>query len=385
MTTLTPTLHFSEEEFASRRRRLLEKMAQDGLHGCLLFRQESMYYLTGYDTFGYVFFQCLYLHDDGRMTLLTRSPDLRQAQMTSVIQDIRIWTDGGGNPADELLAIVREHGGGKTLGVEWESYGLTAANGRLVADAFADYDLRDYSQAVSTLRVIKSPAEINYVKQAATLADDALTAAVAETRSGAFEGDILAALQGAVFRGGGEYSGNEFILGSGARALLCRSYAGRRHLSDNDQLTLEFAAAYRHYHAALMRTVLIGDVDAHHRQMHRVAAAAFAAAKDALRPGEPIGNVFDAYAKTADDAGMKQHRLNATGYSLGATFAPSWMDYPMFYHGNTTPAEPNMVFFIHIILMDSERQMAMSTGETLLVTPDGAQGLSAHSHDLICR
>jgi Xaa-Pro dipeptidase len=49
-----------------------------------MFRQESMYYLTGYDTFGYVFFQCLYMGADGEtLTLLTRTPDVRQAGHTS--------------------------------------------------------------------------------------------------------------------------------------------------------------------------------------------------------------------------------------------------------------------------------------------------------------
>jgi len=49
--------------------------------------------------------------------------------------------------------------------------------------------------------------------------------------------------------------------------------------------------------------------------------------------GHPIGGVFDAYAGVCDAAEMQAHRLNATGYSLGALFAPNWMDWPMLYHG----------------------------------------------------
>src|SRR5215475_3992486 len=96
-------LHFTTEELATRRARTVEALRQRGLDGLLMFRQESMYYLTGYDTFGYVFFQCLYLGADGRLMLLTRAPDLRQAQHTSVIEDIRIWVDGPeAQPAHEL-------------------------------------------------------------------------------------------------------------------------------------------------------------------------------------------------------------------------------------------------------------------------------------------
>lgn len=122
-------LHFTVEELAGRRQRTCAAMAADGLDGMLLFRQESMYYLTGYDTFGYVFFQCLYLGADGKMTLLTRAPDLRQAQNTSVIEDIRIWVDApDAEPARELREILEEHGcQGKRLGVEYDSYGVDGA------------------------------------------------------------------------------------------------------------------------------------------------------------------------------------------------------------------------------------------------------------------
>jgi Xaa-Pro dipeptidase len=104
-------LHFSEAELAGRRDRACQLLAEAGLDGLLIFRQESMYYLTGYDTFGYVFFQCLYLGADGRLMLLTRSADRRQAEQTSVVKDIRIWVDGPeANPAVELRGILEAFG-----------------------------------------------------------------------------------------------------------------------------------------------------------------------------------------------------------------------------------------------------------------------------------
>ena len=104
-------LHFDSKEFGIRLNRLLELIAGNELDGMLIFRQESMFYLTGYDTFGYVFFQCLFLGGDGKLILLTRVPDLRQAQNTSIIEDIRIWVDGPEvNPALQLKEILREYG-----------------------------------------------------------------------------------------------------------------------------------------------------------------------------------------------------------------------------------------------------------------------------------
>ncbi len=89
------TLHFSREEYDTRRERLLEAMAAEKLDAMLLFSQESMYWLTGYDTFGFCFFQCLIVRSNGEMSLLTRAPDLRQAKHTSIITDIHIWMDRG--------------------------------------------------------------------------------------------------------------------------------------------------------------------------------------------------------------------------------------------------------------------------------------------------
>ena len=83
-------LHFEPSEYRQRIAAAIAAMQKSNLDGLLMFQQESMYYLTGYDTFGFCFFQCLYLGADGKLALLTRSADLRQAQHTSNIEDIRI-------------------------------------------------------------------------------------------------------------------------------------------------------------------------------------------------------------------------------------------------------------------------------------------------------
>ena len=381
-------LHFSREEFAERQHRTIEQLKNQQLDGLLMFRQESMYYLSGYDSFGYVFFQCLYLGTDGRLMLLTRTPDLRQAQQTSIIEDIRIWQDrADADPAVQLKNILQELGcKGRKLGVEYDAYGLTAKNGKLLEAALADFcGLEDASDIVSRLRVVKSAAEMEYVRQAAELADLAYDEAYRLTGPGTDEGDILAAMQGVIFAGGGDYPGNEFIIGSGEDALLCRYKSGRRILDDQDQLTLEWAAAYRHYHAAMMRTIPVGRATGLHEKMHEVTTDAMDACMAALKPGRPIGEVFDAYARVCDTAGMKAHRMNATGYSMGTTFAPNWMDWPMFYHGNPVIAAPNMVFFLHMILMDSDSNHAMCFGHTVVVTETGCESLSKRSMDLVVR
>jgi Xaa-Pro dipeptidase len=381
-------LHFPRSEFATRLDAARAALAEHALDGLLMFQQESMYYLTGYDTFGFCFFQCLYLGADGRLALLTRAPDLRQARHTSIVEDIRIWTDArGATPATQLLDMLESFGTrGKRLGIETDAYGLTYFNGKAIAEALGGFcTLVEANRLVDRLRAVKSPAELAYVRRAAELADAALDAGLARTRAGADEGEILAAMQGAIFAGGGDYPGNEFIIGSGADALLCRYKAGRRVLSARDQLTLEFAGVYRHYHAALMRTVIVGEPTARHRSLHRACAEALRACEAELWPGRTAGDVFAAHARVMDAHGMRAHRLNACGYSLGAKFTPTWMDAPMFYADNDWPLTPRQVFFLHMILMDSDSNTAMTLGRTSVIGESGPEPLSRASLEMIIR
>ena len=387
-TTERMALHFSPAEFARRKGALLAAIAQARLDGLLLFQQESMYWLTGYDTFGFCFFQCLVVAADGRMALLTRSADLRQARHTSIIDDVRIWKDAAdAKPARDLSELAAELGlEGKRLGVEFESYGLVASNGRKLDAAFDGFaPLPDASHLVTRLRAVKSAEEIAHVRRAAALADEADAAAIAHIRAGADEGDILAAQHAAIFRGGGDYPGNEFIIGSGADALLCRYKSGRRTLATRDQITLEFAGAYRRYHAAIMRTVPVGDPKPSHLAYHRAAREALLACEAELRPGRTAGDVFAAHARVFAEHGLGAHRLNACGYSLGAKFTPSWMDWPMFYEANPWVIEPGMVVFAHMILMDSDTETAMTLGRTYLVGEHGAEALTVAALDLVIR
>ncbi len=381
-------LHFESKEYKARVRKVLAALQETRLDGLLMFNQESMYYLTGYDTFGFCFFQCLYLDADGRMALLTRAPDLRQARHTSNLDDIRIWTDEqGAEPAGQLKDMLKSLGAGrKRLGIETNAYGLTHFNGKAVEAALGGFcRLVEASDLVNRVRMIKSEAELKYIRKAGRLGDAALKAGIAATRPGANEGDILAAQQAAVFAGGGDYPGNEFIIGSGRDALLCRYKSGRRRLSKRDQLTLEFAGVYRHYHAAFMRTLIIGEPRKRHLELYSACREALEAVELQLRSGKTAGDVFDAHATVMDAHRLREHRLNACGYAMGAKYTPSWMDYPMLYHGNDVVLRSRMVFFAHMILMDSERGCAMTLGRSYIVGRRAPEPLSKHSLNLIVR
>jgi len=379
-------LHFTIEEFRKRKSDTLKSMKEKNLDALLIFRQESMYWLTGYDTFGYVFFQTLILDQKGNTILLTRAPDLRQAQNTSNIKDIRIWVDkDGSNPTDDLKIILDELNlKRKKIGIEYEAYGMTGRNALKLNKSLENYcNVEDHSELITKHRVIKSKEEIVYVKKAAELADKALDEAWKYTKSGASESKILAEMQKIIFEGGGDYPANEFIIGSGHNALLCRYQAEKRNLSDTDQLSIEWAGTFKHYHSAMFRTILVGKVNPKQIKMHEACVDALSNCEKNLIPGNTAGDVFDSHANTFDKLGFKKSRMNACGYSLGSTFSPNWMDWPMLYAGNPYIIQPGNIFFMHMILMDSDNKLAMNLGETYLVTKNGNERLGKKKIDLV--
>ncbi|HDZ72217.1 MAG TPA: aminopeptidase P family protein [Aurantimonas coralicida] len=379
-------LHFGRDEFEARRDRLILEMGEQKLDAMMLFAQDSMYWLTGYDSFGFCFFQSLVVKADGEMRLLTRSADLRQARHTSILDAITVWRDrGSADPVIELRDMLDEMGLlGARIGVEWATHGLTAANGQQVGERLGSFaTLKDASTLIPMLRAVKSPAEIDMVREAARLADDAFDAARPLIRPGADEAEILAAMQGEILRQGGDYPANPFIIGSGRDALLCRYKSGRRKLDEADQLTLEWAGVKAQYHAALMRTVIVGRPTDRHLELHAAAREALEAVEATMQPGHTFGDVFDAHAAVMEAHELARHRLSACGYSLGARYAPSWMDMPMFHSGSPAVIEPGMTLFAHMIIMDSDSETAMTLGRTYLTTTAEPEPLSRLPLDLI--
>jgi Xaa-Pro dipeptidase len=379
-------LHFTREEFVDRQRRTRAEMAKAVLDGLLIFRQESMYWLTGYDTSGYSMFQGMYLGADGALALLTRSADQRQARLTSVIEDIRIWTDReGADPAAELREMAADYGGsGKRIGVEYHAYGLTAQRGKMVDAAFAGFcELVDASDLVRLLRLVKSPAELAYLRQAGRLVDEACAISQRLTVPGASIGAVYGEMMSTIMRGDGDPTASRWPMGAGEEALLVRYHTGHGAVAPRDQVQFEIAAAYRHYHAALMYVILTGEPDPRYRHMFDACAEALDACEAALRPGNMVGQVFAAHAEVLTKAGYAGHFLNACGYTMGATYPPTWMDWPMVYTGEPQVLAPNMVFFLHMILLNSDSGLSMSLGETAIITEAGCEPISHAPRNLL--
>jgi len=370
------SLRFPAEEHAARLAAIRAELNRRGLAALIVFAQESHYYLTGYDTAGYVFFQAGVMTADDRPTvLLTRRPDLRQATVASLYDDIRIWLNAeDANPAQDLRAILEELGlRGERVGVEFGTYGLTGANARLIEAALDGFcAIEDASDIVRGQRLVKSPAELAHVRRAGELADAAVEAAIAETRAGVYESALSAAALGAMLRGGGEVPSGGPLVNSGPRALFGRGIGAPRRIEAQDQVLVELAASFCRYHVCTEHTLAVGPVDPRQSDMMKVANEALEGILDAARPGRALGELDDIHRRVLDAAGFGSERFAACGYALGCTYRPTWMDVPpMIYSGNPLIMAPGMVFFVHIMIPDTRTGLVAGIGQTFAIAEAG--------------
>ena len=380
-------LPFTREEHMARLARLRAELAQRGVDAMLVFAQESHFWLTGFDTGGYVFFQCAVVTADDRpVVLLTRRPDLIQAQQTSTIEDIRIWWDADdANPARDLKVILEELGlkGGR-VAIELNTHGLTGWNLWRVQNALNGWcTLEDDEHLIRKLRLVKSAGEIAFTRKAAKILDRSLDAVIAASRPGVLDSEIKAAYLTSILRDGADMPPNPPLFNSGPRAVYGRGVSEPRRIEANDQILVEYPVAYRRYNVKTEWTILFGEVPAAHRKMYDVARETLHRMTEIARPGTTLGEIFDIHAQGLDHGGYGKHRYGATGYSVGCTFSPTSMDVPpMIYSGNATVCEPGMTLFYHVMIGDSDTGYGMGVGHTLLVTEGAPEVLTGLPDDL---
>lgn len=381
------SLPFSRDEHLERQARCRAKLVEAGFDAMLVFAQESLYWMTGYDTGGYVFFQCAVVTADERpIVLLTRRPDLYQAKTTSTIEDVRIWWDADdANPAADLKAILEELGlAGSRIAVELNTHGLTGWNlWRLqkALDGFCTLDNDDH--LIRKMRLTKSPAEIAYTRRAAEILDRSLEAVIAAATPGVLDSELKAIYLSTTLALGADMPPNAPLFNSGERAIYGRGVSNPRRIEPVDQIVVEYPVAYRRYNAKTEWTILFGECSDRQRSMYDAARQTLDEMTEIARPGTTLGEIFDAHANGLDSAGFKAHRYGATGYALGCTFAPTSMDVPpMIYPGNKTVCEPNMILFYHVMMGDRETGYGMGVGHTLLITEGAPEVLTSLPDDL---
>lgn len=372
-------LPFSLDEYRQRLDKVRANMDARGIDLALISVPENIYYLTGYTTLGYYMYQVLMLPIDDEPTLLTYREERINVERLSWLErhvDYEVTDD----PVAVTVDTVRGLGvSGKTLSVEEGAYFFPIRVYRQLTSAIDDVRWVDGTGLVDSARVVKSDAEMGYIRAAAQATMAGMDEALAVARVGRTENDVAGALYQAMLAEGSEYPGSPPYVISGERSGLPHGTWEGRELRDGDIVFLEFAGCVKRYSAAMMRTAFLGTPPAAVRDRAKAVIDCVEAAIGAIRPGVTSGEVDAAAREAIRSHGFGEH-THETGYSIGVCYPPGWNETHIMnlQPSDGTVLQRNMVFHFVPSLIVEELNGHVGFSETVAVTDDGCEVLTDH-------
>ena len=367
---------FPREEFARRQAALRERMAARGIELYLTSGPENIFYLTGQQTPGYYTFQCLAVPASGEPFHVLRGLESMNARANTYLGDISGYPDDA-NPAAALAQVLAARGWtGKRVAIDHNSWFLTVNLHERLVKEFGT--LLDGSGLVEPLRRVKSPLELQQMEKAAGPTTPGCRPASRPPAPAPRRTTSRRRSWPPPYAPGSEYVGMEPFVTSGPRSGIPHTTWRRRRIEPGDVVTLETSACYNRYHAALYRTVAIGEIPDRARDMYRVCEEGLAAATAELRPGRTCADVHQAVQAVIDRHGYTSGYRKRTGYSIGISFAPDWGEGNILslYRGVDVTLAPGMAFHVPITLREYAR-WTVAVSETIVVTAEGPRRLSA--------
>lgn len=327
------SLPFDLEEFSQRLQRVRAAMAARGIDMLLLSDPCNIYYLTGYDGWSFYTPQILAVPHDRDPVWLGRAMDVAGVCLTSALRGDQVFgypdtlvQSADGHPVDVICEALKARGLAKgAIGVEADSYYLTAnAHARLVA-GLPNAGIKDASLLVNWVRFVKSPAEQDMLRQAGALLTASMNAGIAACRAGVRESEVAADVYAAQLRGtdgfGGVYTSSPAFIIAGERIATPHLPWTDRALAPGDQVNLELMGNRRRYQVTMGRTVVVGTPSPLLKRLEAIIQEVIAIVLDHIRPGVTCGSVADTMRDTLKRYGIDKD--SRCGYSLGIAYPPT--------------------------------------------------------------
>lgn len=374
-------LPFAPAEFEARLARVRRAMAREGLEALLLTDPADLYYLTGYHTFEVSVHACLVVTAE-RLVLQVPSIETGPAVVTARVDEILGYR---WESLDEVIAPLAEtlapHGaiGLDTFGAGLRHGVIRELQRRLGAERFRD----DGGTLLDRIRLVKTPAELDCLRESARITAVGLRAAEALIAPGVGDNDLAAEGARAMLAAGGEFMSLQPIVTCGARSGIIHVNHKRRLIAADEPVFLEFGAAYQRYTAPMMRTVVAGRASREMREVRDLCRALFETLLAEMRPG----NTFDAAARAAEATlAPRAGRLffsGVFGYAVGAQFPPSWVEGTGYIaRGQGVEFADDMVFHLPLCLR-RPGEWGIGISDTVRVTPRGGEPLTDNDWRLV--
>jgi ectoine hydrolase len=374
---------FDKSEYLERIRKARERMAQQGVEVMLCTNPANMCYLTGYDGWSFYVHQLVALAaDEDEPVWIGRGMDANAAKVTTFLKHdniIRYPDDYVHSPVkhpmDFMSDVFKDRGWERrTFGVEMDAAYFTAACYASLTRNLPNARFKDATTLVNWVRVIKSPREIEYMRQAARIVERAMQTGIDGINPGVRQCDAVAAIYQAQISGTEEFGGDYTAI---CPMLPTGVGTSTPHLTWTDQpfvsgeaTILELAGARLRYHCPMARTVHLGRPPAKLADTAKVVVEGLNNALAAAKPGATCEQVEEAWRNTIARHGIiKDSRI---GYSTGLNYPPDWGESTLSLRpGDKTELRPNMT--LHMIPGIWMDDWGVEISECFLVTEGGAE------------
>ena len=259
---------------------------------------------------------------------------------------------------------------GKRIGVEPRQ--LRLLEFRYVKDGAPEADYPDASDVLSALRLRKDQSEIEAMRRAVKIAQDALEATLPSIKMGMTERELSSELVVQLLKCGSEPE-MPFapIVSSGPNAANPHASPSERRLQAGDLLVVDWGATSDGYISDLTRTFAVGKVDDEYKKIHQIVQDANAAGRAAAKPGVPCAAVDKAARDVIEAAGYGVYFTHRTGHGIGM----EGHEEPYMRGDNLQLLEPGMAFTVEPGIYLPDRN-GVRIEDNVVITESGADILS---------
>ncbi|KLV28866.1 M24 family metallopeptidase [Priestia megaterium] len=388
-------MSFGTTEYRERIQKTKEKMTAQGIEVLLITDPANMNYLSGYDGWSFYVHQMLVIiNDEDQPIWIGRGQDANGAKVTTWLYheniipypDDYVQSDTK-HPMDFVADILKQIGqDNRSIGVEMENYYFTAKCYQQLQKGLPNAAFKDATLLVNWVRLIKSSAEIEYMKRAAIIVENAMQEGIASIDVGVRECDIAAKIFHTQITGtkefGGDYPAIVPLLPSGEKTSTPHLTWTDERYKQGDTVILELAGCYRRYHSPLARTVNIGKPSDKVQLLSNVVVEGLNACLDMIKPGIACEEIEETWRRTIEKSGIiKDSRI---GYAMGLNYPPDWGEHTASIRkGDKTILQPNMTFhLIPGIWLDS---YGFEASESFRVTETGCETFASLPRSLFIK
>ena len=385
-------MSFSKNEYKDRLKKVQLSMQEKGIE--LLISQDTanINYLTGYDAWSFYYTQCVIVHINADEPIcFVRAQDAGGAFIKTylkkeniIIYDEKYIHTWPLHPYDALVHLIKKNKWDKlNIGVEMDAHYFTAYCYEKLKQGLPNASIIDSERLVNWVRFVKSDAEIDFMKKAAVISDNAMRTAMEIINPGIRQCDAVAEIQKSLFKGtseyGGEYASITTLLPTGKGTSASHLTASDEKFKKGEATIVELSGTYKRYHAPMARTVNLGKPEKKKIDAMNATNEALEAGIAASKPGNTANDVAQNFWNVLDKYNIKKE--SRTGYSIGIGYPPDWGEHTInISKEDMTILKPNVCY--HMIAVMQFGDWGVEASESIRITEDGNELLCNFSRDL---